>query len=99
MPQHFLALLRLALGEIEVAIQNFTLGRLDQSEHVAEQGAFTAAAAAHDYEYVAVIHREVYIFHQHEGSVGHREILDGDRRRAVRGKLYRRTWLPVRRPD
>src|ERR1700735_1627845 len=36
MPQHLLAPLRLALGEIEIAVPDFALGRLDQSEHVAE---------------------------------------------------------------
>src|SRR6202041_1618186 len=68
MPQHLLALLGLALGEIEIPVPDFALGRLDQSQHVAEQGAFAAAAAAHDYEDVAMIYGEVYILHHHEGS-------------------------------
>src|SRR5271155_2900589 len=53
MPQHLFALLQLALGEIEIAVPDFALGRLDQPEHVAQQGTFAAAAAAHDDEDVA----------------------------------------------
>src|SRR5208282_4692029 len=59
MPQHRLALERLGPGEIEIAVPDLTLGRLDQSEHVAQQGAFAAAATAHYDEDVAVIDGEV----------------------------------------
>src|ERR1017187_10902565 len=99
MPQHLLALERLASGEVEIGVPNLALGRLDQPEHVAKQGAFPAAAAAHYYEDVAVIHGEVYIFHQHEGSVRHREILDRDWRGAVLGKLRHEDAFAVRRLD
>src|SRR6266446_5439971 len=82
-PQHRLALERLCPGEIEIAVEHFALGRLDKTEHMPEQGALTASAAAHDYEDVAMVDGEVQILHQDEISECHGEVFHRDRRRPI----------------
>ncbi len=95
-PQPGLALFRLSFGEIEFAVQHFAFGRLDQSNHVPQQRAFAASAAAHDHEDVVRVDFEIQIVHHDEGAERHRQVAhrDGRRLRVVarhgRGRLIRR---------
>ena len=50
---------------------------------MAQQRAFSASAAAHDDEDVAVLDGEIDIAHQHEAAIRHREVFHDDVRRGV----------------
>src|SRR5262249_50937171 len=58
--------------------QDFTFGRFDQSDQVAEQRTLAAPAASHDYEDISMPDSEIQIPHQHKTAISHRKIADDD---------------------
>src|SRR5262249_37865268 len=79
-------------GEIDVLVENFAFGRFNQSDQMAQQGAFATPAASHNDKDVAMTHREVEVAHQDETPISHRKIADDDMR-FRRGTLrYLRLW-------
>ena len=66
------------LGETGAIVENVPCTGRDQSQHVLEQGALAAAAAAHDDEYIAAVDIEVEVALDHEAAIGHGDIADLD---------------------
>src|SRR4030095_8155518 len=65
-----LALLGGGLREVDVAVEDLALGGFVEPDHVAQQRALAAAAAAHDEEYLAAPDLDVEAAHHHAITQG-----------------------------
>ena len=61
-------------GEADTVVEDLAGGRFHQADHVAQQRALTASAAAHDDEDFAAVDGEVEIAHHDEVAKRHREV-------------------------
>jgi hypothetical protein len=77
-PDHFLPFGRIGFGEVFIAIEDLSLGRFVEADEMAQQGAFAAAAAAHDNKNVTMVDGKIKVTHQNETAVSHCQIAHGD---------------------
>jgi hypothetical protein len=75
---HLLAFNRIGISKIVIAIEDFSLRRLIETDQVPEQGALAATTAAHDNKNVSTLDGEVKIAHQNEATVGHGKVAHRD---------------------
>jgi hypothetical protein len=64
--------------EALAVVEDLPFARLEETDHVLQERALAAAAAAHDDEDRAARDLEVQVAHEDEAAVGHGEIAHGD---------------------
>ena len=77
-PQLLQPRLLAGLPERRAIVKHIALRRLLQADHVPQQGALAAAAAAHDDEDLAALDLRVNVAHHYKGPVGHRQVANLD---------------------